>query len=528
LPVPLFLPTSVARPSASTILVVVVVLYSAALTAVSHPLIPLDDAAIAFRYAERIAEGHGFTYNDHERVSGASNPLYVLLLAIGITAGVPAPTVALGIGCLAYVAAAGMVSALAMRVRGLAAGAAAAIVLAGETFFRYQALNGMEVGLASALGLGAVLAAGAGRQRSAGVLAGLALWNKLDAAAVVLSILAAEAIHRRRVALPYVSACMLTCGPWIAWASWYFATPIPNSLTTKLAGGERLPFDPLWVARFLAEPARRYAVLLAAIGLARCVVPRGSCFATTALSSWVVIHCFAYSVVDLGAPYPWYLAVPLAPVAALAGIALGSAVDAPTRADWRRPATVGIGIIGAAALLHAALESASSWRRRDVLAWEAFESDRRLAGIVLRGRATAGEILDSPYGWAAFESRLPINDTSGLNSVMTLGPPSYRIEERPAGDLPTGSDGLVRLATFGLANATAPHYPRVLLFGRVESAADATRWVLSDEDLRQLGNPTLVAAWRDHLQRHSPADSPATATTRRSTRQSPGRETPTR
>jgi hypothetical protein len=31
------------------------------------PSIQSDDAAIAFRYAERLANGRGFTYNDHER-----------------------------------------------------------------------------------------------------------------------------------------------------------------------------------------------------------------------------------------------------------------------------------------------------------------------------------------------------------------------------------------------------------------------------------------------------------------------------
>ncbi len=41
-----------------------------------------DDAYISFRYADRLANGHGLTFNDNEYVEGFSNPLWVLLLAI--------------------------------------------------------------------------------------------------------------------------------------------------------------------------------------------------------------------------------------------------------------------------------------------------------------------------------------------------------------------------------------------------------------------------------------------------------------
>src|SRR5690349_13105104 len=42
----------------------------------TRPALALDDAAISFRYAERLATGKGLTYNDGEHVLGASSGLH--------------------------------------------------------------------------------------------------------------------------------------------------------------------------------------------------------------------------------------------------------------------------------------------------------------------------------------------------------------------------------------------------------------------------------------------------------------------
>jgi hypothetical protein len=42
----------------------------------------IDDAFISFRYAQRLIEGHGLTWNDGERVEGYSNLLWVLVVAL--------------------------------------------------------------------------------------------------------------------------------------------------------------------------------------------------------------------------------------------------------------------------------------------------------------------------------------------------------------------------------------------------------------------------------------------------------------
>ena len=60
---------------------VVLVLLALLIGRVNEPPALYDDAAIGFRYSERLVDGHGLTYNDHERVMGFSNPLWTVLLA---------------------------------------------------------------------------------------------------------------------------------------------------------------------------------------------------------------------------------------------------------------------------------------------------------------------------------------------------------------------------------------------------------------------------------------------------------------
>ena len=434
---------------------------------------------------------------------GASNPLYVLLLAAPIRLGLSADEAAAAAGTVSYAACMALVVLLGARFGGVAGGLSAGAILGLDAFFRYQALSGLEVGLAAALGLGTIAAAASGRLATAGVLGGLAVWNKLDGAAVVAAVALADAVWRQRVPVRFLAAAGATCLPWLAWASWYFGSPLPHSLTVKLAGGERRPFDRLWVLRFLFDPSRLHAVLAAPLAF---VIPGArdlaATVALTALATWTALHVLAYSLVDLGAPYPWYLGVPIAPIAALAGIGIGHAANALAGSPRRRPlVAAGIAVVALAIALPV---TSVTWQRQDLQGWEALEADRRLAGIFLRRHAAPGEVLDSPFGWPAFESRLPTNDTSGLNSVQRREPAAYRIEELAADADPRTAgvmDDMVPLATFDLAHSRFPGHVSFRLVGRRDSAIARSGVRVSEEDVRELGRASLVDAWRCHLSR---------------------------
>jgi hypothetical protein len=143
-----------------------------------RPVLHGDDAAITFRYAERLATGRGFTYNDHERVQGASNPLYALTLAAGAKVGMRIEDCALVLGVATLALAAALAAHIATRLAGTIAGLVAGGLLLLDTFYRHQALGGLEVGFTVVLGLGAFVALLWERPSWAGALLGLALWKK--------------------------------------------------------------------------------------------------------------------------------------------------------------------------------------------------------------------------------------------------------------------------------------------------------------------------------------------------------------
>lgn len=60
-----------------------------------------DDPFITYRYAANIAAGHGFVYNDGERVLSTTTPLYTLLLSGAAWLGFDIPLTSNAIGCLA-------------------------------------------------------------------------------------------------------------------------------------------------------------------------------------------------------------------------------------------------------------------------------------------------------------------------------------------------------------------------------------------------------------------------------------------
>src|SRR5689334_19433118 len=203
-----------------------------------QPHVLYDDAAITFRYVERFVAGRGLTYNDHERVQGLSTPLYALILASATASGLNVESAARGVAAISYVLSAVLTSLIAGSLAGPAAGWLAGLALIADAFYRQQLLCGMESGLSVVLGLAALFAIRRGHELLAGVILGLALWNKLDASLLVLAAIAAAAVVRRGSAPRRLAAVAGAIGfAWLVLARAYYGAVLPQSLVTKLARG---------------------------------------------------------------------------------------------------------------------------------------------------------------------------------------------------------------------------------------------------------------------------------------------------
>jgi hypothetical protein len=454
------------------------------------PAVLVDDAAITFRYAERIAEGRGFTYNDHERVLGASNPVLTLLLAAAVALGADVEAAARAVCLASFAASAILASLVAARFAGGPAGLVAGLLVSIDPFLRYQVLSGLETGLAICLGLGVILALQVARPGWAGVLLGLAVWNKLDAGLLAIAVAAAWLAVRRSFPWSVAIPASLVVLPWTIFAWAYFGSPIPNSLTAKLQHGEANAFDSLWIARFLLGEAR-FLLVAGAVGFAASArrLDETCRVALGALGAWFVLHAAALSAIDLGAPYPWYVAVLVPPPAILAASFLAATLAGRGR---RRLA---IAALAALCLALPARRFVRDGLRQTphVAPSEAFDADRRLAGIFLREHASPAEVVDTAFGWVAFESRLPTNDLSGLNSRALRAPVAYSVTHGVPWDRgsvpPAGRPDMIPLATFELASDLAPGWSWFTIFGRPDSAIARSRHRLLQYRLFELPPP---------------------------------------
>lgn len=417
----------------------------------TRPVIAIDDAAISFRYAERLATGHGLTYNDGEHVLGASSGVHTLLLAMGRWLGLSVPTAALLLGIVGTAAATALVGLIAARLGGRTPAAVAmGLFIAGPV--RWYASSGLESATLLACCLGAVAAWQARRERTAGLLLGLAVVAKLDAGALAVALVGASLLVRRRVPVRLLGWSLIVAGPWFAWVAATYGHPLPQSFRSKVSGRAEAPgyrYDPSWVLRRI-DTVLPAAIAGGAVALVRRPddVADGSREIRIGLLGWLVVAAAAASLLPLGASYPWYVTPLYGPIAVLAGDAVGWArrvlapvPGAPGRD--RRPALAAIAVVGLVAVSVALGArtvvadladgpvdgpAAAQWR------------DNRAAGRYVEEHHP-GEVVETCFGWSGYAAAsLRIADPCAINSPWPTVEADVRITSlRRAGEaLPAG------------------------------------------------------------------------------------------
>jgi hypothetical protein len=434
------------------------------------PHILVDDAAISFRYAKRFGQGLGLTYNDHERVMGFSNPLYTLILAGGSALGVDLETAAMGLAFLFYVATILLSVYLAERLSDLLGAVLTGLLLLGNGFFASQALSGMETSLATSLGLLFVAMLFHGKPLWAGVVLGLAVINKLDAGLLALALLFAWVTVHHTLPWAVAGTAVAVFTPWVVFALLYYGAVIPNSLHAKAWIHSRtFPFDRWWIADLFRLDISRGGLLLGAALLPACyrgLDPRGR-LVSLVLLGWFLLHATAYSLLNLGDYYPWYLTALFPSITVLAGAFAARLVGGlPSRA-----ARIAISLVLLAAVARWGLPLRQFLGPSAIKPWEAFDSDRRLAGIFIDQFGDKNEVVASAFGWVAYEVDNPFDDGSGLNSKTMIAPDYVVLHGPPPLDRGFTVPRLdhpeaVPLATFNLASDLYPGHTWFSVFGR--------------------------------------------------------------
>lgn len=438
-----------------------------------RPHILVDDAAISFRYAKRFAQGLGLTYNDHERVMGFSNPLYTLILAALRTMHADLEPATEWLSLFLYVATLLLSLYLAWLLSDLFGAAVAGILLISNAFFGNQMLSGMESALAAFLAMLFLVLVFHEQDALAAIILGLAMTNKLDAGFMALAFLLSwRALYRTipfRISLTAIAVFL----PWGLFALFYYGSAIPNSLQTKVSvHSTQLAFNHWWIVDLFRHNLAWWPLLVSALlfpVFLRSLEVRGRLVGLVLLA-WFLLHAGAYSLVNLGDYYPWYLTVLFPPMTVLGSAFIARSLSAVKVAPLRSALAILVLALVAGWGVH--------WRQFDpaaIRSWEAFDNDRRLAGVFIDQYGDKREVVASGFGWVAYEVDNPFDDGSGLNSRVMRNPVDYVvIHGKPPYD--TGSSvpslempGFIPLATLNLASDLFPGYSWFSVFGRADS-----------------------------------------------------------
>jgi len=328
--------------------------------------IQLEDALITYRYAANLAQGEGFVFNHGERVLGTSTPLLTLLLALGgMLFGVGhIPLISTILGLTAGVVAAVALHRL-LRVAGVGPRWTAVTVLAAylHPVIVWTTTGGMETPLVLCFMSLSLLSAVRSRWSAAATWCALLVLTRPDGAIwagliVLVAIIGAARAGGGRALRPLL-AFGVPVAVWAGFATVYFGSPIPHSLTAKRAlelvySAERAPLEELhaygdwflknlWLPHSYGHILIRHQVwawlallVMGALGIARraqCASPDGTATDMTA---------------DSESPPAWsaLMVLPVFIVAFCAAFYLGSAPRFPWYASPLIWASVTLGMLG--------------------------------------------------------------------------------------------------------------------------------------------------------------------------------------
>jgi hypothetical protein len=205
-----------------------------------------DDAFITFRYARQIALGNGFVYNLGERLDGTTSPLYALLLAAwarivpNIVLGSKLLDLAFALAAILFVW-----QTLKLLGRSQAEQVGAILLLGLSSKLWSMETEGMEIPLVLFLMAASWYAVVRQRFTWAGLLLGLLIWTRVDLFLWPVLLAAVTSLSDIKSTLRMARTAILTYLPWVIFATLYFGSPIPYTITAKWVAYIQFDHSPL-------------------------------------------------------------------------------------------------------------------------------------------------------------------------------------------------------------------------------------------------------------------------------------------
>lgn len=194
-----------------------------------------DDAFITFRYAENIANGLGFVYNEGERVLGTTTPLFTLLLSFFSLIGMSVPFTALIISLLSSGVIAVILHRMAFHLRFGHFGwlPPLAYIFFPRTFAAET--GGMETAFFTLLVTLSLFLRMRGLFSVALIAASLSALTRPEGVILLGLMMVYNWKQEPKRWLRQFALPLLIIGPWFLFALFYFGSIVPHSIIGKLA-----------------------------------------------------------------------------------------------------------------------------------------------------------------------------------------------------------------------------------------------------------------------------------------------------
>ncbi len=227
-----------AQPSSYGLYLFLLIAISLLIYVYTQCRIYMDDFFITFRYANNIAAGRGFVFNEGERVLATTTPLFTIILAGLRLIGILPEPAARWLCSLAVMCAALMFFLLYRHRNEELTG------LAGGLLFFFipplRQLWGNEVTLCMFFILASIYFYAGKQYNTSALFQGLYGLTRGEGVLFSLYLQAAAALREKRLHLPSLIILGILLIPWYLFSFIYFGDIFPNTLAAKIRQGARV------------------------------------------------------------------------------------------------------------------------------------------------------------------------------------------------------------------------------------------------------------------------------------------------
>jgi arabinofuranosyltransferase len=373
-----------------------------------------DDAFITFRYAENFGSGNGFVYNLGEHVLGTSTPLFTFMLAVLSVFRIEPIVGAIAVSLLCSGAVAIILYRFANSLRFTFFAALPSLCY---TFWPRSIVAdscGMETALFTLLVTAALYFQHRRLTIYALGMATLATVTRPEGLGLLGLLFFYNLYRDRSQWIAYLLTPSMILIPWILIATYYFGSPIPNSIFAKLALYSRFGGMSIWDKLILVmgwNTAMGFVLLPVAVVGAWWLWKKQNFGALELV--WLA-GMFGFLVVGPSKLFFWYVA-PVYPILLL--FAASAVVFVFERLGWlQRRIRIGAYVVSSAAVLILTLacyRPYTSYRNLQKIQDEVHKQ----VGLYLQREARPDDLVAAEdIGYMGYYSRLRIIDRDGLVS----------------------------------------------------------------------------------------------------------------